>query len=534
MRADRRTVPAPSGISPLPRFTGSRAGRLTMVYAGEARNAGPTPMKKLPSLACLIGSLLLAGCNPPEITSPASATAEHDRDFRYEIKLASGNATFSARLPDDLGLTFDAATGVVSGKPIRWGKFNLLLGATNDSGTSNRTVALEVRPQSHPVDQARELLIVDHRVVQRPELAGPGAPWSFRSVMQRLSGGKTGANLDAFAQGWFDEWTRVTQVNGDTVGPRRNTTAVLSQAWRTDAFRLIAIVNRLDLTRRQGNAPDGPVEKMGEGRFVFEVLSAPGGSPVEFTIIFEFGLPQLAGSADAATTEWARRWHALGRETLGQPTQAGWPSEGYLRDLAGIAADFSATGAHLNQIRTNEFISGDWELREFKLERDALKQTTVAATPRDSLRGAAFDRLVTDHAAAIVAGTHQIEPSLLGGTSNAQAQPWSTLGTRAAFVVSFNTCSGCHALDLPNTRFQHLQDAAPGRSAKLSPFMSGPVTLAHPLPGFESRQHDEMGQRAVLLARDADDLPMQIKLFSTKSPADEVRAIFQARAGRKH
>ncbi|MES2692571.1 MAG: putative Ig domain-containing protein, partial [Verrucomicrobiota bacterium] len=80
----------------------------------------------------------------PTITNPSlSEAATVGTPFSYTIT-ASGSPTSYSASPLPAGLTINTATGVISGTPTTPGTTNVLLGATNGSGTSNATLTITV------------------------------------------------------------------------------------------------------------------------------------------------------------------------------------------------------------------------------------------------------------------------------------------------------------------------------------------------------------------------------------------------------
>src|SRR5919106_3421003 len=128
----------------------------------------------------------------------------------------------------------------------------------------------EASPVTIEIDPYRELFIVDPSVVldSRASSASNG-PWSFRRLVAQLAG--PGTDPAAFVEAWLRSM-RTTSLNGFPLEDRLGVEAFLAagtSAWpRTPSggldlsrspFRLLAIVNRLDLSER-GH---------GEARFVF-------------------------------------------------------------------------------------------------------------------------------------------------------------------------------------------------------------------------------------------------------------------------
>jgi hypothetical protein len=84
---------------------------------------------------------------PPEhhITSPEIAYATQEQPFRYQITTSKPESTYSASgLPS--GLSFSAASGVISGIPQEHGQYNVTLAATGQSGSTSGMLNLTVDP----------------------------------------------------------------------------------------------------------------------------------------------------------------------------------------------------------------------------------------------------------------------------------------------------------------------------------------------------------------------------------------------------
>jgi hypothetical protein len=267
-------------------------------------------------------------------------------------------------------------------------------------------------------------------------------------------------------------------------------------------FRLLAIVNRVDLRNSASSSSSA-----GEARFVFGALG-PGCQPLEFTVIFEFGIQR---NDCEAVKDWARQWFDLGSLELG--------SGEYNAALEAITEQFVRAGAApskpngsaLNQLRTNEIaVGGEWELREFNLSATgALKQVTVKMTPDLSLnRTAVLANFVNENEADILADRHVVPDQFPGGNSflaGAAPMPgfvfWDGPPTgplitsrEARHKFSLQTCNGCH-LGETSTGFTHIKPAPFGFRAGLSGFMTG-TAVFDPSDGLPLREFNELQRRA--------------------------------------
>jgi hypothetical protein len=212
-------------------------------------------------------------------------------------------------------------------------------------------------------------------------------------------------------------------------------------------FKLLAIVNRSDL-HEIGD---------GEGRFIYGMfLNGVGQS---FTVIFEFGLPTVNATTQAAITRqnWISQFHALGAVPFGSTFNA---------DLQAITDQFTTAGkapskpngSAINQLRTNEIqFGGPWQLREFHLVKGptgtgALTLAPAAQTPDDSLNNStALANYVQANRFHIIGGLASLTSSLVGGQSNENSllKTWSfpsfpAIDEETRHAFSGQTCNGCH------------------------------------------------------------------------------------------
>jgi hypothetical protein len=371
-----------------------------------------------------------------------------------------------------------------------------------------------------PVNYAAEILITQVSVVDDPcrtswtgSCAGGGTQgiWTFGELMARMAG--TGAPAVLAAE-WLHQWEIPLVVNGFPVPPRPGIRPLVIDPWlvasgcpagapitgpaactldlKRAPFRLLAISNRVDL-ECAGYTGAGD----GEARFVLGVLDRRG-NPLRAAIILEYKLPPQRGGVPYTASSWENDWHALSTLPIGSPT--------YMKVLEGILDDVTAVGAlpggpnlgtSIGQVRSNEidFGGGPWKLREAQLRPgsgipggDLLLATTTAETPDDSMNlSGPLDAYLNANAAALV--TFQQRPlptALFGGESSAPlvGPPpfWnhtapSPLAPIARHHFGFNTCNGCHSLEV-NTGFLHVGVRSAGSPSPLSPFLSTSTATA--------------------------------------------------------
>ena len=364
----------------------------------------------------------------------------------------------------------------------------------------------------------KELIISEPCVVDdvwRTRWDTPGAPakangaWTFGKLMASLAGYEhidvNPLGLSNFVRFWLDHFRTTFEINGFTVASRDGLGSVSDfiADWEAVSgcgaggvldmklapFRLLAIVNRLDLRRGNGTIPIAG----GEGRFVFGALDIDvkdkdpaDWSPLNFTVIMEY---RLLADDCADILAWADAWHTLSSYNFADHTGRynAW-LQGITDAFAGYKADSSAlNGSALAQLRTNEnAFDFPTELREFRLQADPygtvfLVQTTVAQTPDNSLKGtqALADYLEDDVLAIIrrehvVPAVHNGNP-LLGGSSLNQGIAWTApdfdcTDARANFAI--NTCNGCHQIETHINLF-HIPPRFAGQESVLSTFLTG-------------------------------------------------------------
>jgi hypothetical protein len=336
---------------------------------------------------------------------------------------------------------------------------------------------------STPVSNLKELMLVDPSVVNSPEAANTtganGGELSFRRTMTTLAAGQ---NVADFTERFFNNWKTTQTVSRGVTEARSGIESLLNPSsglWRrlstgkldmaNAPFRLLAVVNRMDLLGTASTKPNG------EGRLVYGLFS-PGdatndpakGNGQPLTVIFEFNLPTTHGLRD-----WASRWHALKDQPFGV-TSTGMGSANFNKILfSNVVGEFVAA-QNLSQVRTNEvFFGPTWQLREFNLVSGSLVPVTTKQSPEPTLNDSAeLINWVKANKNAILSNTHTVPSNLLGGTSNEgfprfctgpgcdsgpdrfdntrwliNSAATSGIEEPVRFAFANQTCNGCHNSD---------------------------------------------------------------------------------------
>lgn len=410
----------------------------------------------------------------------------------------------------------------------------------------------------HDPDIERELMIRDLSVVNDARTQGPNGAWSFGKLIQGLAGSSDPAVVSKFVVSWLRSWDADQTVNTFTVPKRTKIRALIIDPWKAkdgqagvadDAwkpnlanapFRLLAIVNRMDLNRGSGAA----VQNAGEGRFVFGVVR-PDGSPAQFTVIFEY---ELLAQDRERLRRWAQEWHALGTIPFG--TQYNAALQKITDQFAGAgAAPLKPNKSALNQLRTNEIelvlppenVSRGWELREFNIGSDGLLHpVTTKQTPANAFQNKAdLATFINDNAVALLDRTLFIPEKLPDGRAflagaSVVAPPtqgffWNAPGIQnneARHQLGMLTCNGCHHRESNTTDFLHVKVRAADQRAELSDFLEGGPQFQDPVdPTLKRDAVNDLQARATILKALAGEIAL---------PAGVLEGLEENRAVRVH
>ena len=395
------------------------------------------------------------------------------------------------------------------------------------------------------VNPAKSLMITDLSVVEDfgrtyDHSTGVGTPmgkWTFGFLMQEMCNpALTGLDPRLFAARWIRHFETPQVINFDPVPPRGGAVqATLIDKWNTHnialgrhpfdlriaPFRLTAIVNRVDL--RDGSAYASG--NAGELRFVFCAYDLDTGNHLPMTVIFEYGVP-ISGCVDIMN--YAKQWQALTSMAFGAAYNNDLEA---LTDIVALAnADPTKPNqSAINQLRSNNFIGGPWNLREWQVTGSGvspndLTEVTTKQTPANIKNGTAdLTNYINSFEPDILAGAHLVPLSFPGATPflSGQAETtfpnffWDSPGITnndARHCFSVNTCNACHGGEasgapalppasppgsfLGSFPFVHISERNIGTEAALSNFLMGTnMPMPDPVSGAP-RTFDDLTRRA--------------------------------------
>lgn len=385
---------------------------------------------------------------------------------------------------------------------------------------STEIATAPLTPADFAVLKTNSLMVTNIKVVQDPTrtynpckggtLGGnPNGVWTFKTLMTNMANTPvTGITVDNFVQNWLDTeafGTKTHPVSGDVGADRAASKQKFIDAWlkncnipRTPAnrlnwkalltnqlelipFRLLSIVNRLDL---RGNfAYTGGTTSGGEGRFVFCFMDSNAGCSAtaggQMTVILEYGIPL---NTCAALSSYAQQWFNLKNLALGSPA--------YNNALQAITDVFTTINANpsrpnksaLNHLRTNNFIAGPWVIRDFEINavshhiniihpsREPQNEANTGG-PKVGL----LNTFVNANAAVIANDQPYTIPTNIQAIDAQMSSLWNSTGITsdaARHKLSLGTCSSCHSGET-KTAFVHVGPANFGQQAPLSSFLTG-------------------------------------------------------------
>lgn len=403
------------------------------------------------------------------------------------------------------------------------------------------------------VVKEKSLMITDPSVVEDPlrtfnpcnGTGDPNGAWAFPKLITEMTGA-SGISPEDFLLQWLKTWDVDQNVNADVIAKRTAINTLITN-WQNlgggkfdikfAPFKLIAIVNRIDLRGNTGYGMTNP----GEGRLVFTAIQCSGpnasvfGSPGKpFMVIFEYGLPHKTCKD---LLSFANEWVALSGMAPGSPA--------YNTALEKITNQFTLkntspskpNGSSLNQVRTNEIVlAGPWELREFNIDSVThhLKNVTTKQEPQVRFNKQhpsqvpadveTMVKFINTNTAAVEANTytvqeiqdgknflagkaHTLDPGNYHWNGSTVAGPEFITSDSARFVFSLNTCSGCHGGEANTGNFMHVgPGGVAGVPAVLSRFLTGTPPMSsspfivtdraqRPVPPGKARGFNDLERR---------------------------------------
>jgi len=358
----------------------------------------------------------------------------------------------------------------------------------------------------------------------------PNGVWTFKHLVTQMANTPmTGVDPAVFVENWLQQTNVPQTLNTFTVPARTAMNTKILNPWprlangRLDLnrapFKLVAIVNRLDLGKGAGSGGyGGGTSGAGELRFVFAAVDrsvAGGCRAYGYLDIFEYGVSKRTCPDVRA---WAQGW--LGLSSMAVGTAAYNTALQNLTQQVVMAnmGPGKPNGSAINQIRRNEIMlappGGAWELREWELRPGPfLQSVTTDMTPHDSWNNTALMGQFIGTAPGVLTNSHTV-PLTYGGQPflganpqipnpatmfwNGPPPPWpgSLNFAQKRHKVSLLTCNSCHARET-NTNFTHINE-----NGVLSPFlatgmpnMNNPFIVADPVTGV-NRAFYEIRDRA--------------------------------------
>ncbi len=321
------------------------------------------------------------------------------------------------------------------------------------------------------IDPSRELVISSDDVVSGPLAKNEGeGPFSFRHAV--ISHHLRDGALDR----WLDGWSSRIASEPDGADRARTFEQEVTCRWlelraanrcddtcRTCAereldlavapFRLLAIVNRTDLSVMPDRAADG-----GEARLVFALTDGPAddatSTTLPFSVIFEY-------AQDGSARSWAERWHALGATS-----DVDHPSR-----VADLTESFVAPGA-IAQIRSADALTGAMLFHQFDMVGGELVGSNVRNTPDWGRVTASSIRAFAEaQSTALDDGTAVMPKAWWASSSSLTRETPSYLAEVPRHEAILQaTCAGCHSQSA--TGFHVVPEESP--SERLSRFLVDP------------------------------------------------------------
>ncbi len=124
-----------------------------------------------------LGANLTVTVEPPQITSPATASATEGVPFSYAVQALHSPSYFVAQfLPS--GLSIDPTNGVISGVPAENGVFFPILGVTNACASASQMITLTVAPALPVIRGPSQITGTEGSAISR-KITATGSPTLF-------------------------------------------------------------------------------------------------------------------------------------------------------------------------------------------------------------------------------------------------------------------------------------------------------------------------------------------------------------------
>jgi lysophospholipase L1-like esterase len=171
------------------------------------------------SYSNIVAATTASGTQIPAITSGTTATTTAGASFSYTITATNSPQSYNATgLPE--GLTINTQTGVISGRSLSSGLFNVTISATNADGTASKNLQLTVNIPAAQVPYNGSPLAIPGKIeAEEYDKGGQGVAYSDADTTNngglfRLS---EGVDLEACSEGGYDqgytlagEWAKYT------------------------------------------------------------------------------------------------------------------------------------------------------------------------------------------------------------------------------------------------------------------------------------------------------------------------------------
>lgn len=307
-------------------------------------------------------------------------------------------------------------------------------GVGNNCGCETAFLGCAPQPTLNGLRPDRSLLVRDPAILGDPL-------FQLGSVLRRL----TGKDPDLFVQHFLEQFGTPRALGNKSVAQPRKGIAVFVQDLKdrnqltldrfASLFHVTALIDRLDLATA-GNC--------GEARISYAMDSGYDNGHQRMTMIVELSVPDDGQGCRTVAQQWGEL--SLVDDLAEQRKR--------LAALYAALLPVDQPGAHLGQLRTNEFFNADgltpWELREWHLIDGLLELSPVKQTVAPEVaQTQAFKDWVKGNLGAIKAGTVTVPAEYLGAASTENGGRLRFAGkdrdlADAEKQLNALSCAGCH------------------------------------------------------------------------------------------